>query len=243
MILEELPEELVCCVLFKLCDMQTILRVEITCTMMRNLIQQHRTKLLCTTHVRVYGCWKPEQMWSQPFTDAAKQLMNACRRVYGNYADDEQAAAAARNAIANGAHVNAWYQCTYPDGRAMSHLLNPLRMAALNGLAPVVRELLLAGADPNQYYYWQNMPLILQIMPNKAKTLKTKFVAIIKMLLCAGVSEEQRVAAIKTLERMRRRAAELPCFSNGAEEYLPLIRALTMDNGRDMSVASSFYQF
>lgn len=92
-------------------------------------------------------------------------------------------------------------------------------MAALNCFAPVVRELLIAGADPNIVSSNGKMPLDILPAPGKGPvTLETDGVDIVYMLIRTGASEKQRMGAIDRIKNMRR-AENVTYFS-------PLLRAL-----------------
>ena len=194
----EMPTELVLSVLLQLRDLRALLCVEGTCTMVRQLIQQHRKSLLSSTHAQTYG--------SQPLTGAVKDLLDACG-MSCKYADNNARAVAARVAIANGVHVNALYPVRYRPATS------PLLLAAHLGSAPVVRELLLAGADPNMFTSVLLEPACFGLDVSRIN----EAVAIVNMLLRAGASEEQRLATIACLKR---------CAPEYLEEWAPLFRAL-----------------
>lgn len=185
----EMPTELVLSVLLQLRDLRAILCVEGTCTLVRRLIQQHQKSLLNSTHAQTYGL--------QPLTGAVKDILDACQMSRKN-ADDNACAVAVRVAIANGVHVNALYPVRYGPPTS------PLLLAVHLCRASVVRELLLAGADPNMITYDPTrMPpdLANPFCFGEDVSRINEAVAIVNMLLRTGASEERRLATIACLYR------------------------------------------
>lgn len=162
---------------------------------------ENRAKLLQTTYAVVHGCWKPGLFRCQPLTNAAKHLMKACTGVpaYDAYVMSIEARiAAVRDAISRGAEINALYQM--PLNRwTKTPGIYPLRIAALNCLVPIVRELLLVGADPNMISSGHREWPTRAVHPD----LETDGVATVDMLLRAGASEEQLVEVIDKIRRLR----------------------------------------
>ena len=164
-----------------------------------DLVQDKRATLFNLTYVRSYGCWKPGQFGFHPLTNAARGLIDACRLV--SQISMKERVVAARHAIAKGVHVNALYQLPIGQGRVTEGGFSPLRMAAFNCFLPVVRELLVAGADPNMTSSDGTMPL--DIMPKESRKVGRKVeidgVGIVDMLIRAGASEMQRTNAINRI--------------------------------------------